>query len=107
MKRTGNLYDKIYTFDDKKIFAVTQVSITDVLNCEIQVLGYESGIKTSQGDNRYIVKIIHDGIECKFFTNSSHLKEALDRIPKEEFPFMTIIKQQKYGSGNAKAIYFT
>lgn len=97
----------INTFDNKSVFAVPQVSITDVLNCEIQVLDYEAGIKTSQGDNRYIVKVIHEGVECKFFTNSSHLKSALDRIPKEEFPFITTIKQQKYGTGNAKAIYFT
>lgn len=97
----------INTFDSKSVFSVPQVSITDVLNCEIQVLDYESGIRTSQGENRYIVKVFHDGTECKFFTNSSHLKEALDRIPKEEFPFITTIKQQKYGTGNAKALYFT
>ena len=97
----------INTFDSKSVFAVPQISVTDVLNCEIHVIDYESGIKTSQGDNRYIVKVSHEGVECKFFTNSAHLKEALDRIPKKEFPFKTIIKQQKYGSGNAKALHFT
>lgn len=39
------------------IFPVQQISITDILNCEIEVLDYESGVKTKHGDNRYVVKI--------------------------------------------------
>lgn len=91
----------------KTIFPVPKISITDVLNCEIEVLDFESGVKTAHGDNRYVVKIKNEGIESKFFTNSTPIKEALDNISKEEFPFMTVIKQQKFGSGSGKTFYFT
>lgn len=92
---------------DRHIFPVQQVSITDLLNCEIEVLDYEAGVKTQHGDNRYIVKVRQDDIECKFFTNSTLIKEALDKIPKQNFPFVTTIKVKKLGSGNGKMYYFT
>lgn len=88
-------------------FTVPKISITDVLNCEIEILDYESGVKTSHGENRYVVKIKFDGSEYKFFTNASPIKGALDKIPKNEFPFSTTIKQQSFGLGNRKTFYFT
>jgi len=97
----------INTLNDKVVFAVPKISITDILNCEIEVLDYESGVKTSHGDNRYVVKIKNDGTEGKFFTNSTPIKEALDKISKEDFPFVTTIRQQKFGSGSGKTFYFT
>lgn len=39
------------------------------------------------------------GTEGKFFTNSSPLKSVLDQVPKEEFPFITIIRCTKCGNG--------
>lgn len=92
---------------DHHIFPVQQVSITDLLNCEIEVLDYETGVKTQHGDNRYVVKVRQDGVECKFFTNSTLIKEALDKITKQNFPFTTTIKVKKLGSGNGKMYYFT
>lgn len=47
----------INSVNDKIVFAVKQVSVTDLLNCEIEVLDYESGVKTSHGENRYVVKV--------------------------------------------------
>ncbi len=44
-------------------------------------------MKTTHGDNRYLVKFRQDGQEGKFFTNSSAIKSVLDQIPKDEFPF--------------------
>jgi hypothetical protein len=97
----------INTLDNKNVFPVPKISITDVLNCEIEVLDYASGVKTSHGENRYVVKIKSDGIESKFFTNATPIKEALDKIPKDEFPFIATIRQQKFGSGSGKTFYFT
>ena len=37
------------------IFQVQQVSITDILNSEIEVLDFESGVRTQHGENRYVV----------------------------------------------------
>jgi len=39
--------------------------------------------------------------------NATPIKEALEKIPKTEFPFITIIKQQRFGSGSGKTFYFT
>lgn len=89
------------------IFPVQQVSITDVINCEIEILDYEAGVKTQHGDNRYVIKAKNDGVECKFFTNSTLIKEAIDKIPKAEFPFTATIRVKKLGSGNGKMYYLT
>lgn len=105
MKRFSEL--GINTLEDKIIFPVPIISITDVINCLIEVLDYESGVKTRHGEDRYVVKIRNEGIESKFFTNATPIKEALDKIPKEEFPFETTIKQQKFGAGSGKTYYFT
>lgn len=59
------------------------------------------------GNGRYIVKIKHEGIERKFFTNAAPIKGALDQISKDGFPFLTTIKQQRFGSGSGKTFYFT
>lgn len=91
----------------RNIFPVQQISITDILNCEIEVLDYEAGVKTQHGDNRYVVKIKHEGTECKFFTNSTPIKEALNKIAKEDFPFTATVRVKKLGTGNNKMYFFT
>jgi hypothetical protein len=97
----------INSLDDKNIFTVPKISIEEVTNCEIEVLDFESDVKTRHGDGRYVVKIKHEGIEYKFFTNASPIKQALNKICKQDFPFQTTIKQQRFGSGSGKTFYFT
>lgn len=63
--------------------------------------------KQSHGDGRYILKVKHEGSECKFFTNATPIKNALDQINKTDLPFTTIIKQQRFGTGSGKTFYFT
>lgn len=96
----------ISTLKNKNIFEVPVISIEDVTNCEIEILDFEANVKTIHGGGRYIVKIKFEGIERKFFTNARPIKEALEMIPKENFPFSTIIKQQRFGSGAKKTFYF-
>ena len=81
----------------RNIFPVQQISITDILNCEIEVLDYESGVKTQHGDNRCVVKIKHEGAEYKF----------LSKISKKDFPFIATVRVKKLGTGNNKMYYFT
>lgn len=77
--------------DERKMFNCQQVSISDVLNCEIIVEDYIPG---------YLVKFKNaDGTEGKFFTNATSLKQTLDKVPKESFPFSTTIKGMKCGNG--------
>lgn len=92
---------------DKKIFEVPKISITDILNCEIIVLAFQKGIKTQHGNDRYVIKIRHNNNEYKFFTNSGNLKQVLDKVPEDGFPFTATIKQQSFGTGSGKTFYFT
>jgi hypothetical protein len=90
MKKFSELGVKIES--DRTIFECKQISITDILNCEIVINDYLKDIKTKHGENRYLVHIIYEGAEAKFFSNSTHIKNTLDAIPKSEYPFTTIIK---------------
>ena len=74
--------------DERKMFNCSQVSISDVLNCEIIVEDFIPDVKTSHGEGRYLVKFKHsNGADGKFFTNAASLKKTLDQIPKDAFPF--------------------
>lgn len=105
MKRFSDLGVK--ALEDKNIFNVPVISVQDVINVEIEVLDFEANVKTAHGDGRYILKVKHEGRECKFFTNAAPIKQAIDKINKSDMPFKTIIKQQRFGSGSGKTFYFT
>lgn len=87
--------------DGRKIFDCPQVSITDILNTEIEVIDYTPGVTTKHGEGRYVVLFANTatGEEGKFFTNAAPLKAALDKVQKEDFPFLTVIKAAKCGDG--------
>lgn len=97
----------INTLENKNIFVVPLISIQDVVNCEIEILDFEPEVTTKHGDGRCVVKVKHENLEKKFFTNAAPIKEALLSIPKTDFPFSTTIKQQRFGSGSGKTFYFT
>ena len=105
MKKFSDLGIKLN--EDKNIFQVQQISITDVTNCEIEVLDFATDVKTKYGDGRYVVRIRYENEERKFFTNATPIKEALDKINKVDFPFKTVIKPQKFGTGNNRTFQFT
>jgi len=92
--------------EDKNIFPVEIISITDVVNCEIEVVDFAPDVKTQYGDGRYVVKIKYENTERKFFTNATKIKDILDKVDKKDFPFQTTIKTQKFGN-NKKTFYFT
>lgn len=92
--------------NDKTMFNVPKVSITDLVNKEIEVLDYQANITTSQGNGRYVVKIKNGEIQQKFFTNASPLKDALKQVKKEQFPFATTIKHKSYDENGTKKTYF-
>ena len=51
--------------DSEKIFNCQQVSITDILNSEIEVIGFLPNVKTKHGEGRYLVhfKQVDNGAE--------------------------------------------
>lgn len=71
--------------DDKKIFNCQQVSISDVINCEIEVLDFIPNMKTTHGDNRYLVKFRQDGQEGKFSPTRRPSKVCSTRFRKTNF----------------------
>jgi len=93
--------------DEKNIFPVQQISITDVTNCEIEILYFSPDVKTKFGEGRYVVRIKYENVERKFFTNAQPIKDALDKVNKDDFPFTTTIRPQKFGTGNNKTYQFT
>ncbi len=87
--------------EDRKVFNCQQVSITDILNTEIEVIAFLLNVKTKHGEGRYLVHFrnIETGAEAKFFTAASDIKFALDQVSKDDFPFITTIKAIKCGTG--------
>lgn len=87
--------------DNGKVFNCQQVSITDILNSEIEILAFQPNLHTAQGDGRYLIhfRTTEDNIEGKFFTNSTNLKSCLDQMKEEDLPVITIIKAVKCGKG--------
>ena len=96
MKRFSEL--NICVKEDRKIFECKQVSITDIINSEIQIIDFIPDMKTKFGEDRYLILFSNDGVEGKFFSNSRMIKNVLDAIPEEDFPFVTTIKCLKCGA---------
>ena len=92
--------------DGKKRFDEKMTRLSDLQNLTIAVLDYETGIKTREGDNRYIVQFECDqgGIgRGKFITNSEELKQALDYARSiDKIPFRATIKRVDFGQGKSK-----
>lgn len=73
--------------DERKMFNCSQVSISDVLNCEIIVEDFIPDVKTSHGEGRYLVKFKHsNGADGKFHKRS-FFKENFGSDPQRRFPF--------------------
>lgn len=68
----------IYQRDGKKEFAAETIKLARLSNRQVTVKDFETGIKTREGEGRYIVLVECDGRDYKFFTNSQQMKAALD-----------------------------
>ena len=93
--------------DGKKRFAGAVVSIRELVNLPIVVKDFEVGVKTSQGEDRCVVSIEHNGEPKKFFTNSEEMKNILQQVNEmpDGFPFETTIKAETFGKGRTKYIF--
>ena len=84
--------------DDRKMFNCPQVTISDIVNCEIEIIDFIPGLKTAHGENRFLIHFRHCGVEGKFFTSARHIRESLEQVENNDFPFLATIKSQKCGS---------
>lgn len=92
--------------DGKKRFPGKTIRLGAIVNKSIQVHAYESGIKTSQGEDRYIVSFYDPATKewGKFFTASEEMKNILDQISDIEdgFPFETTIISEIFDGNKVK-----
>lgn len=92
------------TNDGQKFFDVPVVRADDIINVPIKIIDFIPGVKTREGSGRYVVKIMHEGKECKFITNSFTLKSMLDQaaeqgiLPSAE-GFDTVLRKRDIGCG--------
>lgn len=72
-----------------------KISINDLLNMPIKVLGFKPDVNTING-KRHLVRVEVEGQTRVFFTVSAHITQVLEH-PKISFPFETTIKSFKVG----------
>lgn len=107
MKSFSDLNVKWIPADGKKRFECEIVRIGDITNIPVVVHDFETGVKTKEGEDRYLVLVEIDGVQKKFFTNSEEMKSILDQVRAipDGFPFQTIIKRQTYGKQLTKYVF--
>ena len=92
--------------DGKKRFPGKTMRLGAIVNKTIEVHDYETGINTSQGEDRYVVSFRdkQTGDWGKFFTASEEMKNILDQISDIEdgFPFETTIVSEVFDGGKVK-----
>ncbi len=91
---------------EQDFFVCAKMSMDDMLNQKVVVLGAKKGIKTRMGDNRYLLHVqLADGTEVKTFTTARFIKAAIDQLNDDDYPFETTIKSIK--TDNKKMYKFT
>ena len=92
--------------DGKKRFPGKTLRLGAICNKVIEVHDYETGVNTSQGEDRYIVSFYDPMTKewGKFFTASEEMKQILDKISDIEdgFPFETVIQQEVFDGNKVK-----
>lgn len=77
-------------------FTEEKISIADVVNKEITVLGFKPDVNTING-SRHLMRIEFEGAKKVMFTGSRRIISILDH-PEITFPFITTIASFKAGS---------
>lgn len=92
--------------DGKKRFPGKVMRLASIQNKQIEIHDYESDIKTSQGEGRYLVSFRDPQTNewGKFFTSSEEMKNILDQVSDMEdgFPFETIIQSEVFDGNKVK-----
>ena len=90
----------VYQRDGKKEFAAEPIRLSRLVNKQVTVKDFETEIRTREGDGRYLVLVEYEGRDYKFFTNSQHMKAALDFVQEQNaLPFDCIIESLGGNSG--------
>lgn len=89
--------------DGKKRFEGNLTPLSNLQNCTITILDFETDITTKQGENRYVIQFEMDGQKGKFITASDEMKNILDQIKEQGMlPFETTIRREVFGGNKTK-----
>lgn len=92
--------------DGKKRFPGKVWRLSSLQNKTLEIHNYEVDLKTSQGDDRYLISFRdpQTGEWGKFFTSSDEMKNILDQISDREdgFPFETVIQSEVFDGNKVK-----
>ncbi|WP_312078397.1 hypothetical protein [Chryseobacterium sp.] len=79
-----------------------KIEIDDILNTEITVQGFKiEDSKKKQGTKYLTLQIEIEENKRVVFTGSKNLMDLINQVPKDKFPFKTIVKK------NDKRLEFT
>lgn len=106
MKKFSEMGVTFTPADGKKRFPGKTMRLGAIVNKTIEIHDYESGIKTSQGEDRYIVSFRdpQNNEWGKFFTASEEMKNILDQVSDMEdgFPFETTLVSEVFDGNKVK-----
>lgn len=90
--------------DGKKRFPNRAVQLHTLVNVEIEVLDYETEVKTKYGPRCLVMyRDLRTNETAKFFTDCDEMKQALDKAREMDvIPFSTIIVSEQFGDRKMK-----
>ncbi len=106
MKKFSEMGVSYTPADGKKRFPGKTTRLGNICNKKIEIYDFEVGVKTSQGEDRYVVSFFDQQKKewGKFFTASEEMKGILDQISDIEdgFPFETTIESELFDGNKVK-----
>ena len=111
MKRFSDLGISFVPADGKKRFPGKVMRLGAIVNKEIELHDFETGLSTSYGSDRYVVSFRdpQTGEWGKFFTTSEEMQNILDQIALKEdesgekiFPVLTTIVSEVFDGNKVK-----
>lgn len=94
------------TKDGQEFYDVKTVKADEIINVPITVVSFIPGVSTSQGPNRYVVKITVNGEDRKWITNSVTIKSMLDQAKEAGvLPQATVLRKRDLGGGMKDYIF--
>lgn len=111
MKRFSELGISFVPADGKKRFPGKVMRLGAIVNKEIELHDFETGLSTSYGSDRYVVSFRdpQTGEWGKFFTTSEEMQNILDQIAMQEdesgekiFPILTTIVSEVFDGNKVK-----
>ena len=101
-----NIKKESVSKDGQKFYDVPTVSCGFLVGRSIVVKDFQEGVKTKNGDGRFVVLIMEGDHDCKFLTNNPRLKDVLTQCREQDaFPFRATLKSRAL-NGNKIDYYF-